>query len=39
MPARERVERVGSRVRSLVIPTDEEKGIVDWTYRYQRQES
>ena len=29
----------GSRVRILVIPTDEEKGIADWTYRYQRQES
>lgn len=26
-----------SRVRVLVIPTDEEKGIADWTYRYRRQ--
>lgn len=27
-----------SRVKILVIPTDEEKGIADWTYRYTRQE-
>ena len=26
-----------SKVRILVIPTDEEKGIADWTYRYQRE--
>ncbi len=25
-----------SKVRILVIPTDEEKGIADWTYRYTR---
>lgn len=29
-----KISTPGSRVRIFVIPTDEEKGIADWTYRY-----